>query len=187
VTGRPKPIAAGQRDPAATPVVTSLGLPNRDREPQIAQPPPPERVVIPEPVTVPPSPITQSPSISIATLSDFTTADVSDDGSPTDPTISDTSDNELPIDTTTVTQHKTFYLEDGNVEVLCGNTLFRVTASTLSLRSPALSQMFAKSILASAESPNGCPRILSSDTATDFTTLLKMIYLPEFVALPAYR
>ena len=59
-----------------------------------------------------PSLSTQSPSISIASLSDFTIADTSDDESPTDPTA--------------VTPHDTFYLEDGNVEVLCGNTLFRV-------------------------------------------------------------
>ena len=43
--------------------------------------------------------------------------------------------------------------------------------------------MFAKTSLATAESPNGCPRILSSDTAKDFATLLKMIYLPGFAAL----
>jgi len=45
--------------------------------------------------------------------------------------------------------------------------------------------MFAPAGLATAESPNGCPRITSSDTATDFTTLLKMIYFPGFVVPPA--
>ncbi|KAF9783234.1 hypothetical protein BJ322DRAFT_1008232 [Thelephora terrestris] len=79
-----------------------------------------------------------------------------------------------------MTPHDTFNFEDGNVEVLCGNTLFRVHTSILSLHSPALRQMFAQASLATAESPNGCPRILSHDKATDFTTLLKMIYLPEF-------
>ena len=72
------------------------------------------------------------------------------------------------------------------MEVLCGNSLFRVHVSTLSFHSPALRQMFAQASLATAESPNGCPRILSSDTATDFATLLKMIYLPGFVTLPAF-
>ena len=38
-----------------------------------------------------------------------------------------------------------------------------------------------------AESPNGCPRNLSSDTAKNFTTLLKMINLPGFVVLLACR
>ena len=184
-TGKPKPTGASQKDPAATPVATSLGLPSRDIGPQTNQPPPLESVA---PAQADPdsvssiAPAAQSPSISITTPSEFTTADVSDDESPTDPTISDTFDDELPIDPTTITQHKTFYLDDGNVEVLCGNTLFRITASILSFHSPALRRMFAKPSLATAESPNGCPRILSSDTAADFITLLKMIYLPGFVA-----
>ena len=105
--------------------------------------------------------------MSIASLSDFTVADTSDDESPTDPT--------------TVTHHDTFYLEDGNVEVLCGSTLFRVHAGVLIFQSPVLRQMFAQTSLATADSPNGCPRILSSDTATDFTTLLKRVFLPESV------
>ena len=179
-TGKSKPTGANQKDPAATPVVTSLGLPNRDLEPQIPQPPPLEPVPTPEPdVVVPASPVTQSPSISIATLSDFTIADTFDDEPPTDTAIADASDDEPPTDDPTViVQHETFYLQDGNVEVLCGNTLFRVHTSILSFHSPALRRTFAQTSLDMAESPNGCPRILSSDTATDFTTLLKMIYLP---------
>ena len=116
------------------------------------------------------TPVTQSPSISIATLSDFTVAD--------------TSDEESPIDTTVLTPHATFYLEDGNVEVLCESTLFRVHTSVLSFHSPALRQMFSQASLATTESPNCCPRIISSDTATDFATLLKIIYLPQFVGPP---
>ena len=112
------------------------------------------------------------------------TTDASGDEPPIDTTISDTSDDELPIDPMTIAQHKTFYLEDGNVEVVCGNTLFRVHTSVLSFHSPALRRMFAQTNLTAAESPNGCPRIPSSDTAADFTTLLKMIYLPGSVALP---
>ncbi|KAF9646057.1 hypothetical protein BDM02DRAFT_3189180 [Thelephora ganbajun] len=165
-TGIPKPTGANQNDPAATPVVTSLGLPSRDPEPQVPQPPPLESPTSPETETIPASPITQSPSISIATLSDFTTADTSDDESPTDPTA--------------ITPHDTFYFEDGNIEVLCGNTLFRAHTSILSLHSPTLRRTFAQTTLATAEAPNGCPRILSSDTAADFSTLLKVIYLPGF-------
>ena len=176
-----------QRDPATTPVATSLGLPNGDLEPQVPQSPPLEPVAVPEADTIPTSPITpaiHSPSISIATLSDFTIADASDDESPIESSITDTSDDGLPTDPTAIIPHKTFHLEDGNVEVLCENTLFRVHTSVLSFHSPALRRMFAQANLAAAESPNGCPRILSSDTATDFATLLKMIYLPGFVALP---
>jgi len=102
-------------------------------------------------------------------------------------TIADASDDESSHDPATVTPHDNFYLDERSVEVLCGNTLFRVHASTLSFHSPVLSQMFAKSNLETAESPNGCPRILSSDTATDFATLLKVIYLPVYATLPLYR
>ena len=199
--GNPNPTGTNQKDPVVTPVVTSLGLPNRDLEPQIPQPPPPvtnpepqipqspspESFTIPGTDTAPPfsvTPASHSPSISIATLSDFTVADVSDDESLIG-TVADASDDELLVDPTAVVPHETFYLEDGNVEVLCGNTLFRVTVSTLSFHSPALRQMFAQTNLAMAESPNGCPRILSSDSAKDFATLLKVIYLPGFAALPA--
>ena len=122
-------------------------------------------------VATTPGPSTpHSPSISIATLSDFTTAD--------------TFDDESPLDFTAITLHDTFYLEDGNVEVLCGNTLFRVNTSVLSFNSPVLGRMLAKANLASAESPNGCPRIQTSDTAADFVTLLKIIYLPEYATSP---
>ena len=171
VTRKPKPTA--QKDPAATPIVASLGLPGGDPEPQVLQPriPQVDQATTPETDPIPATPDAQSPSISIATLSDFAVADTSDDESLTDPTV--------------ITPHDMFYLEDGNVEVLCGNTLFRVHTSILSFHSPALRRMFAQTSLATAESPNGCPRILSSDMAMDFATLLKMIYLPGFVATPA--
>jgi len=68
--------------------------------------------------------------------------------------------------------------------VLCDNTLFRVNTSVLSFNSPVLGRMLSKANLAGAESPNGCPRILASDTAADFVTLLKVIYLPEYATLP---
>ena len=168
-TGRPNPISSGRKDPAVAPVITSLGLPSGDLEPQVPRPPPLEPVVIPEADTAPESPVLQSPSISIATFSDFTVADVFDE--------------EIPLDPTAITPHDNLYFEDGNVEVLCGNTLFRAHTSILSLHSPMLGRMLAKANLATAESPNGCPRIPSSDSATDFATLLKIIYLPGFVAL----
>ena len=169
----PPPVFATRESPAAKPAAISLGLTNRDPEPQILQPPPLESVAAAENDAVPVSPGTQSPPISVATLSDFTIADASDDESPVDPTIT--------------TPHDTFYLEDGNVEILCGNTLFRVHTSILSFHSPALHRMFAQATLATAESPNGCPRISTTDTAVDFATLLKVIYLPGCVALPLRR
>jgi len=163
-TERLKPTDANQKDSAATPIVTPPGLPNEKLEPQIPRPAPLESVATPEIDTVTASPNTQSSSISIKILSDFTIVDVSD------------------VDLTVITPHETFYLEDGNVEVLCENTLFRVHTSILSFHSPALHRVFAQTNLATTESPNGCPRILTSDMATDFGMLLKTIYLPGFVA-----
>ena len=113
--------------------------------------------------------MTQSPSFSTASLSDFMITDASDDESPTDPA--------------TVFFHDRFYFEDGNIEVLCGgDTLFRAHTSILSLHSPVLRGMFAKANLAAAASPNGIPRIQSLDSVNDFVTLLKVIYLPEYAA-----
>jgi hypothetical protein len=174
MTGKAKMAGANEKDPAATPVMKSSGIPTRHLEPQLFQPPP-EPIVLSETDTIAGSPVPQSPSISITTsaLSDLTVAD--------------TSDDEPPLDSATITPHDAFYLEDGNAEVLCGNTLFRIHAGVMSFHSPVLGQMFAKANLADAESPNGCPRIPSSDTVTDFTTLLKVIYLPAYAALPLWR
>ena len=165
-TRMPNVTGVGQEDPSATPVATPLGLPAGDPEPQVPHSPPPESADFPGIETTPPPPATHSPSISITTLSDFEVADILD---------------EIPTDPTTVTPHDTLNFEDGNVEVLCGNTLFRVHTSILSLHSSALRQMFAQASLATAESPNGCPRIPSFDKATDFAMLLKTVYLPGYV------
>ena len=184
--GKSKPAGVNQKDPAATPVVTQFGLPNRDFEPQILPPPVLEPISIPEPTTASELPVAQSPSISIATLSDFTIADSSDDESPIGPTIADASDDELPSDPTATIPHKTFYLEDGNAEVLCGNTLFRVHTTILSFHSPALRRMFAPTNLAAAESPNGCPRIRprisphSSKSSTSRGSLLYSHFISSF-------
>ena len=175
-SSHPKPTSTSQKDSIATPVVASLGLPNRGLEPQNPHPPSPEPPAVPDIHSIPASPVTHSPSTSVSTFSDFTVADASDDESSADPVIPDTSGDQLPADSTVAAPHETFYLEDGNVEVSCGSTLFRVHTSILYFRSPALRPMFAQTNLASAESPNGCPRILSSDTATDFSTLLKVVY-----------
>ena len=186
MSGKPKPSHVNQNDPTATPVATSLGLPNCDLELQIppSQPPPLELVTAPASDTIPASPVTsvtQSPSTSIATLSDFAITDT-DDQSIIDPAVADASDDEFLVDLTAATPHKTLYFEDGNAEVLCGNSLFRVHTTILSLHSPVLRRTFTQANLAPAESPNGCPRILTSDTPEDFATLLKTIYLPGFVA-----
>ena len=58
--GKSKPTGTNQNDPAATPVATSLGLPNREIESQISRSPPPEPVTIPQADIVPASPSPQS-------------------------------------------------------------------------------------------------------------------------------
>ena len=73
------------------------------------------------------------------------------------------------------------------MEVSCGNVLFRVHTSILSFHSPVLGRMFDLTSVVTEGSPDGCPRIPSSDTAQDFATLLKTIYLPGFVAPPTRR
>jgi hypothetical protein len=177
--GKPKPTGANKKDLAATPVIASLGLPSRELEPQIPQLPPLEPGVAAETGMVHRSPVLLSPSISIATLSDFAIADASDDEFPVDTMVREVSDDGHSIDGPKIAApHETFYLHDGDVEVLCEKTLFRVHTTILSFQSPVLRRIFARTSLDTAESPNGCPRILSSDTATDFATLLKTIYLP---------
>ena len=169
MTGKPKPTDTVKKEHIdEAPATMPLGLPNMELGPQILLPPTLGSATAPEmevEATSGSPALTQSPSISIATLSDFT--------------IADTSDVQSPVDPTAIALHDTFYLEDGNVEVLCGNSLFRVHTSVLSFHSPVLRKVFAQTRLETAESPNGCPRILFSDTAVDFTTLLKMVYLPR--------
>ena len=157
------PEAARLQDPAATPVAISLGLPGMTEQPQTPTllSPVPETPSDrnPEPSTPP------SPSTSITTMSDFTIADDLDDEPIPGPEI--------------ITPHDTFYLADGSVEIVCGKTLFRIHSSTLSFHSPVLRKMFSPENLVAAESPNGCPRIVSSDIPADFATFLKIVYLPE--------
>ena len=171
-TRRPNPTTKDQQDPSATPIAISLGLTKGDPQLNVLHPSPLESTTTSETGTIPASPTTQSPS-SVSSVSDFT--------------VTGTSDDEHPIDPKAITPHDTFYFEDGNVEVLCGSTLLRIYTSILSFHYPALRWMFARTSLASAESPNGCPRIMSSDSPRDFTTLLKAISLPGYVTLLLHR
>ena len=160
---RPKDTVLKSQDPAATPVATSLGLPDVREESQSPVPPCPAPEIPSN--GSPGSSAPPSPTTSISASSDFT--------------IADSLDDEPVLEPETITPHDMFYLDDGSVEVLCEKTLFRVHPGALSFHSPALRRMFSPANLAAAESPNGCPRIVSSTTAVDFTTLLKIIYLPE--------
>ena len=106
-----------------------------------------------------------SPTLSVSTLSDLTPTELGED-------IEDGMSEQ------TLTRHDTFYFEDGNVEVVCGNTVFRVHSTTISFASPKLRDILSHSVLLHAPTPEGCPRVAVEDTAQDFAVLLKMIYTP---------
>jgi len=106
-----------------------------------------------------------SPTSTIATISDLTPTDLLDE---------DTGVGNEWI----LTRHKTFYLEDGNVEIVCGQTLFRVHSPIVSFSSPKLRDLLSPATLLDASMPEGCPRVTFTDTAVDFVILLKMIYTP---------
>jgi len=161
-SAKPEITLSKSQDPTATPIATSLGLPGVGEQ---SQP-----LTLPSPAPdipsgrSPQSSAPPSPSTSITALSDFT--------------IADSLDDEPILEPETMTPHDTFYLDDGSVEVVCDKTLFRIHAGALSFHSPVLRQMFSPANLTAAESPNGCPRVVSSDPPTDFATLLKAVYLP---------
>ena len=173
-SAQPQITAPESQDPAATPVATSLGLPSMVEQPRTPTPPSPTPYRPPR--ESPRSSTPPSPSTSITALSDFTIADSLDDEPTLEP--EPITPHEPILEPETITPHDTFYLNDGSVEVLCSKTLFRIHTSTLSFHSPVLRQMFSPENLTAAESPNGCPRVVSSDAPTDFATLLKAVYLP---------
>ena len=117
--------------------------------------------------------ITSSPTLSISTISDFTSTELDDD-------IEEGDGERIP------TPHEVFYLEDGNVEVVCGQTIFRVHSPIVSFSSSKLRDMFSPSTLLNAPMPEGCSRIVFKDSAEDFAVLLKMIYTPGYVHTPPY-
>jgi len=104
-----------------------------------------------------------SPTLSISTVSDLTPSELSEG-------VGDHSDVTI--------HHETFYFENGNVEILCEHTLFRVHSTTVSFSSPKLRDILSQSALLRAPMPEGRPRITVTDTAQDFAVLLKMIYTP---------
>jgi len=112
-----------------------------------------------------------SPTFSISSLSDSTPTEFGED-------IGEGSDERIP------TRHETFYLEDGNTEIVCEHTIFRVHSPIVSFSSPNLRDMLSPSTLLNAPMPGGCPRIVFNDSAEDFAVLLKMIYTPGYVHPP---
>ena len=109
-----------------------------------------------------------SPTLSISTVSDLTPTELSRDTEPTEEQAT--------------TRHDTFYFGDGNVEIVCGGTVFRVHSTTISFSSSKLRDLLSPSALLNAPMPEGCPRVVFDDSAEDFVVLLKMIHTPGWVA-----
>ena len=78
----------------------------------------------------------------------------------------------------TTTRHDTFYFEDGNVEIVCGDTIFRVHSTVISFSSSAFRDILSPSALLHAPTPEGRPRIIISESTEDYEIFLKMIYTP---------
>ena len=116
---------------------------------------------------------TPSPTLSISTISDLTPTEL-------DEAIGEGDGERIP------TPHEAFYLEDGNVEVVCGDTIFRIHSPIVSFSSSKLRDMLSPSTLLDAPMPGGCPQIVFKDSAEDFAVLLKMIYTPGYVHPPPY-
>ena len=111
-----------------------------------------------------PSTATSSPTMSISTVSDLTSTEF---------------DEEIEHSEGGMTaRHDAFYFEDGNVEIVCGDTVFRVHSSILSYSSPKLRDMLSPSTLLDAPMPEGCPRIVFADSVEDFAVLLRVICTP---------
>ncbi|KAF9644393.1 hypothetical protein BDM02DRAFT_3263577 [Thelephora ganbajun] len=81
-----------------------------------------------------------------------------------------------------VSQYLPAAMIDGNVEIVCGDTVFRVHSTIVSFSSPNLRDILSQPALLRAQAPEGPPRITIPDSPEDFGILLKMIYTPGFPA-----
>jgi len=112
-----------------------------------------------------------SPTLSISTISDLTPTEFGEE-------IERTGEKAAEEEDQTITHHDTFYFEDGNVEIVCGHTLFRVHSTIISFSSSKLRDILSPPALLHAPAPEGRPRIIISESTKDFGILLKMIYTP---------
>ena len=111
-----------------------------------------------------------SPTLSISTISDLTPTELGEDIEHSGERIA--------------TRHETFYFEDGNVEIMCGDAIFKVHSTIVSFSSPKLRDILSQQALLHAPTPGGCPRVTISDSAEDFAILLKMIYTLGYIPSP---
>ena len=111
---------------------------------------------------------TSSPTLTISTISDFTPTELGEE--------IEHAEEQKTI------HHDTFYFEDGNVEIVCEHTVFRVHSTIISFSSSKLRDILSPSTIINAPMTEGCPRVDFIDSAEDFGVLLKMIYTPGYVS-----
>lgn len=107
-----------------------------------------------------------SPTLSVSTTSDLAPSELDED------TVEGSDERAFPL-----IRHEKFYLEDGDVEIVCEHTIFRVHSPIVSFSSSRLRDLLSKPTLGTPP-PGGCPRVVVEDDADDFSVLLKMIYTP---------
>ena len=110
-----------------------------------------------------------SPTLTISTVSDLTSTEFDEE-------------TERCSEKQTTTRHDTLFFEDGNVEIACEDTIFRVHSSVVSFSPSELREVLSQQALVDAPTPEGRPRIAVSDSVEDFAILLKMIYTPGLVS-----
>jgi len=77
-------------------------------------------------------------------------------------------------------RHDQFYLSDGNILIVCEETLFRVHMDLLRLNSPIFREKLSPQNLARAGQVRGYPCLHLPDSKGDFSILLKVIYTIGF-------
>jgi hypothetical protein len=80
-------------------------------------------------------------------------------------------------------RHPKLYIQDGNVVLLCENTLFRVYGGVLAMNSQVFKDMFSLEGIqpTDAETYDGCPCIRLPDQAKDIERLLNVLLIAGFV------
>ena len=74
--------------------------------------------------------------------------------------------------------HGSPYFKKGDVEIVCGDKIFRVHSTVVSSTSYKLRSILSPSALLHARTRGGLPRITLPDNPEDFAVLLNAIYTP---------
>ena len=112
--------------------------------------------------------VASSPTLTISTISDLTPTELGEEAE--------------HAEEQKTARHDTFYFEDGNVEIMCEHTVFRVHSTIISFSPSKLRDILSPSTILNVPMSKGCPRVAFTDSAEDFGVLLKMIYTPGYVS-----